>query len=91
MDVCHESFAKDWHDLGISYDLYNRTDDPYHKKFVKNIFKKYYEKGYLYEKEEEQLYCKHCNLYLAGRYVVGICPKCGAEVKRDECKKCLKR
>ena len=88
VDDCHERFSKDWNDLGISFDLYNRTDDNFHKTFVKDVFKKYYEKGYLYEKEEEQLYCDRCNLFLADRYIIGICPKCGADVKGDECEKC---
>lgn len=34
VDECHVSFAKDFEDFGISFDLYNRTDDEYHKKFV---------------------------------------------------------
>ena len=88
VDLCHESFSKDWKDLGISFDLYNRTDDLYHKRFVQNVFKKYYDNGYLYEKKEKQLYCEHCNLFLADRYIVGVCPKCGADVKGDECEKC---
>ncbi len=88
VDKCHEEFSKDWKDLGISFDLYNRTDDPYHKKFVQEQFKKYYEHGYLYEKEETQLYCEHCQLFLADRYIIGICPKCGANIKGDECEKC---
>lgn len=88
VDYCHENFTKDWESLGVSFDLYNRTDDPYHKDFVKEQFKKYYDFGYLYEKGEEQLYCDHCNLFLADRYIVGICPKCGADIKGDECEKC---
>ena len=88
VDFCHENFKKDFDDLGFSFDLYNRTDDPYHKDFVKKQFKKYYEFGYLYEKEEEQLYCENCKLFLADRYIVGICPKCGASIKGDECEKC---
>jgi len=88
VDDCHERFSKDWKDLGVSFDLYNRTDDPYHKEFVQEVFRKYYEKGYLYEKSEEQLYCEHCNLFLADRYIIGVCPKCGADVKGDECEKC---
>lgn len=87
-DLCHESFSKDWKDLGVSFDLYNRTDDLYHKRFVQNVFKKYYDNGYLYEKKEKQLYCEHCNLFLADRYIIGVCPKCGADVKGDECEKC---
>lgn len=88
VDICHENFSKDFKDLGFSFDLYNRTDDPYHKDFVKEQFKKYYDYGYLYEKVEEQLYCEHCNLFLADRYIIGICPKCGADIKGDECEKC---
>lgn len=88
VDICHKNFSKDFEDLGFSFDLYNRTDDPYHKEFVKEQFKKYYDYGYLYERTEEQLYCKHCNLFLADRYIIGICPKCGADIKGDECEKC---
>ena len=88
VDECHVSFSKDFMDFGISFDLYNRTDDSYHKDFVKSQFVKYYNNGYLEEKDEEQLYCEHCNLFLADRYIIGICPKCGAEIKGDECEKC---
>lgn len=88
VDECHTSFTKDFQDLGFSYDLFNRTDDVYHKDFVKEQFKKYYELGYLYEVKEEQLYCSHCELFLADRYIIGVCPKCGADVKGDECEKC---
>ena len=85
---CHEAFTKDWKDLGMSYDLFNRTDDDYHKEFVQEQFKKYDKNGLLYEKEEEQLYCENCNMFLADRYIIGTCPKCGNEIKGDECEKC---
>ena len=85
---CHKAFTKDWEDLGMSYDLFNRTDDDYHKEFVQAQFKKYDENGLLYEREEEQLYCENCNMFLADRYIIGICPKCGSEIKGDECEKC---
>lgn len=88
VDECHVKFTKDFKDFGISFDLYNRTDDPYHKEFVQEQFIKYYNNGYLKEQEEDQLYCDHCNLFLADRYIIGICPKCGAEIKGDECEKC---
>ena len=44
VDACHNSFSEDWKNIGLSYNLYNRTDDPFHKEFVQNLFKKYYEK-----------------------------------------------
>ena len=88
VDECHKNFLTDFKNLGISFDLYNRTDDPYHKFFVQEQFKKYYEYGYLYEKDEKQLFCNKCNLFLADRYLVGVCPKCGSSIKGDECEKC---
>ena len=88
VDECHVKFTKDFNDFGISFDLYNRTDDPYHKKFVQEQFIKYYNNGYLEEKDEEQLYCNHCNIFLIDRYIIGICPKCGSDIKGDECEKC---
>ena len=87
-DKCHQNFARDFKDIGISFDIYNRTDDTYHKEFVKEKFRKYYKSGYLYSKDEEQLYCNHCNLFLADRYINGVCPKCGNIIKGDECEKC---
>ena len=88
VDACHEAFTTDWKDLGVSYDLFNRTDDDFHKKFVQEQFKKYDANGLLYEKEEEQLYCDNCKMFLADRYILGTCPKCGADIKGDECEKC---
>ncbi len=85
---CHAAFTRDWKDLGMSYDLFNRTDDDYHKEFVQEQFKKYDKNGLLYEREEEQLYCENCKMFLADRYIIGICPKCGSEIKGDECEKC---
>lgn len=88
VDLCHENFKRDWENLGVSFDLYNRTDDECHKEFVKEQFKKYYDYGYLYEQTEQQLFCEHCNLFLADRYIIGVCPKCGSDIKGDECEKC---
>lgn len=88
VDACHAAFSKDWKDLGVSYDLFNRTDDDYHKEFVQEQFKKYEQNGLLYEKEEEQLFCENCNMFLADRYILGTCPKCGSDIKGDECEKC---
>ena len=87
-DKCHSSFSKDFKDIGIDFDIYSRTDEEYHKNFVRAKFEQYYQKGYLYPKDEEQLYCDNCNLFLADRYINGVCPKCGNLIKGDECEKC---
>ena len=89
VDECHEDFVRAWERIGLSFDLYNRTDDSYHKKIVQENFLKYYEKGLVYEKTEKQHYCASCELFLADRYVEGVCPKCGGSTRGDECDKCL--
>ena len=88
VDTYHAEILRAFNRLNFSYDLYNRTDDPYHKKIVQENFIKYYNKGLIYEKEEDGIYCDTCKLFLADRYIIGICPKCGSNIKEDICEKC---
>ncbi len=88
VDENHEKLKEAFNKLGFSFDLYNRTDDSYHKEIVRENFLKYYEKGYIYEKVDEQLYCECCDIFLADRYIIGNCPKCGKGTKGDECDEC---
>ena len=45
--------------------------------------------GYIEEKVTDQLYSPQDKRFLADRYVVGTCPKCGFDKARgDECQKC---
>ena len=45
--------------------------------------------GYIEEKVTDQLYSEQDQKFLADRYVVGTCPKCGfQEARGDECQKC---
>ena len=42
--------------------------------------------GLIHEHVNKQLFCPHCNMFLADRYVDGTCPKCGYEKARgDQC------
>jgi len=48
-----------------------------------------YEKGKLKEKETQQLYDPEHKMFLADRYVLGTCPKCGnTDARGDQCEKC---
>jgi len=78
-------FAK----LGISFDNYSRTTWKNHPETVVQYFKDLLANGYIEAKETEQLYSEKDSRFLADRYVVGQCPKCGFEAARgDECTKC---
>lgn len=87
-DVCekyHENFVKAFNGLNFSYDLYTLTDTPYHHEKVKEIIKKIYENGMIYEKIEPQAYCEKCGKFMADRELQIVCPVCGNLAKGDSC------
>ena len=91
-DICSfydNEFRQVFEKLQFSYDLFSKTDTEYHKEKVKEIFKKIYDNGYIYEKIEPQSFCEKCNKFLSDREVLITCPECGEESKGDQCDKCL--
>ncbi|MBU5228245.1 methionine--tRNA ligase [Clostridium senegalense] len=84
----HEEFKNCFKKLNFSYDYYSRTDDEFHKKQVQDIISLLHEKGLIYEKEVEQIYCENCNQFLPDRYVEGVCPKCNSIARGDQCDNC---
>ena len=81
----HELFVKSFEGLNFSYDLYTSTETDYHKEKVKEIVKKSYENGAIYEKVEPQAYCEHCQKFMADRELQIVCPNCGNITKGDTC------
>lgn len=84
----HEEFADCFRRLGFSYDLYTRTDDPFHHKVVQELFLKLLDRGYLYKKAVEQTFCTVCDQFLPDRYVEGRCPHCRSKARGDQCDAC---
>ena len=84
----HNEFVKTFELSEFSYDIYSKTDSDYHKKQVQKIFKRLYDNGYIYEKEEPQAFCENCNKFLQDREVEIICPQCKTVTRADECDKC---
>lgn len=86
----YDKIIKDsFKEFGISFDNYSRTSLPIHHKTASDFFKKLYEKGDFVEETTQQLYDEKANQFLADRYVVGTCPKCGSEgAYGDQCEKC---
>lgn len=81
----HEGFTKAFEKLNFSYDLYTKTHTEYHAEKVKEIIKKIYESGAIYEKIEPQAFCEKCNKFMADRELQITCPKCGNLTKCDSC------
>ena len=71
-----------WDLMNTSYDKFIRTTDDYHEKQVQKIFKKLYDKGDIYKRSYEGLYCTPCeSFWTESQLVDGKCPDCGREVK----------
>lgn len=84
----HNEFKYCFDKLGFTYDIYSRTDDLFHKQVVQEAFKTLLDRGYLYKKSIEQVYCEDCDQFLPDRYVEGSCPNCGEEARGDQCDSC---
>ncbi len=89
IDKYHNIIKKSFEDFGISFDNYSRTSVPIHHKTASDFFKKLYEQGDFIEEVSEQLYDEEAHQFLADRFVIGTCPKCGnTEAYGDQCEKC---
>lgn len=89
VDRYHELMKQTFTELGISYDNYSRTTAPIHIKTAQEFFLNLYEDGKFIEEETEQYFDEKANEFLADRYIVGTCPKCGnTNAYGDQCEKC---
>ncbi len=89
IDKYHNIIKKSFETFGISFDNYSRTSADIHHKTASDFFKKLYEQGDFIEEVTEQLYDEEAQQFLADRFVVGTCPKCGhEEAYGDQCENC---
>ncbi|WP_299014722.1 methionine--tRNA ligase [uncultured Polaribacter sp.] len=89
IDKYHTIIKKSFTDFGISFDNYSRTSAPIHHETASDFFTKMYNDGEFVEEVSEQLYDAEANQFLADRFVVGTCPKCGFEESYgDQCESC---
>ena len=89
VDRYHSIIKKSFEGFGINFDIYSRTSSRTHSEVASEFFRKMYDEGKFIEKESEQYFDTEANTFLADRYIVGICPKCGNEgAYGDQCEKC---
>lgn len=87
----HNEFLDTWKRLGITFDLFTKTETQNHTQVVQDIFLKLLEKGYIFKESVPQPYCPKCQRFLPDRYVEGTCPHCGDTGARgDQCDRCGK-
>ncbi len=89
IDKYHGIIKKSFVDFGISFDNYSRTSAQIHHETAGDFFKTLYEQGDFLEEETAQLYDEEAQQFLADRFVIGTCPKCGyEEAYGDQCENC---
>jgi len=89
IDKYDRIIRKSFIDFGISFDNYSRTSSKIHHDTASEFFRKLYDNGDFIEEVTEQLYDAKADQFLADRFVVGTCPKCGnEEAYGDQCEKC---
>ena len=76
-------------DFNLSFDLYGRTHTKLHEKLIHELFERLDSMGMVYEKSSMQPYSINEKKFLADRYVIGTCPRCGYDgAYGNECDKC---
>ena len=89
IDKYHGIIKKSFVDFGISFDNYSRTSSKIHHETATEFFTKMYQEGEFIEEVSAQLYDAEADQFLADRFVVGTCPKCGFEESYgDQCEQC---
>ncbi|MEJ6675341.1 MAG: methionine--tRNA ligase [Polaribacter sp.] len=89
IDKYHGIIKRSFTDFGISFDNYSRTSSKIHHETASEFFTKLYDNGDFIEETSAQLYDAEANQFLADRFVVGTCPKCGFEESYgDQCENC---
>jgi len=89
VDLFHEINRSFFKKLSFSFDHYSRTTWPGHFPTTQEFYLALDKKGLIEEKTENHLYSEEEGRFLADRYIVGTCPKCGYEAARgDECQQC---
>lgn len=89
IDKYHAIIKRSFLDFGITFDNYSRTSAAIHHKTASEFFVKLYEQGDFIEETTAQLYDEEAQQFLADRFVIGTCPKCGnEEAYGDQCENC---
>ena len=89
VDRYHNIIKDSFTALGINFDIFGRTSSRVHGKNASDFFLKLYRDGKFITRESEQYYDPEAKTFLADRYIVGTCPKCGHEgAYGDQCEHC---
>ena len=89
IEVMREEHLEDFRGFSVEHDNYYSTHSDENRHYSELIYERLEKKGLIFTEEVEQLYDPEKDLFLADRFVIGECPRCGEPGQYgDNCEKC---
>ncbi len=89
VDRYHAIIKHSFEQFGMSMDIYSRTTSAVHRETASDFFRTLYDRGEFIEHTSKHYFDPEAGIFLADRYIVGKCPRCGAEgAYGDQCERC---
>ena len=90
VDRYHALIKKSFEGLGMSFDIYSRTSSKTHARDGVGLFPETLRRRQVHRKDDQcSITTRRRRPFLADRYIVGTCPKCGNDrAYGDQCEKC---
>lgn len=89
IDRYHPMIRDSFAEFGISFDNYSRTSREIHTETSQDFFRRLSRRREFVLRREEHLYDPDAKVFLADRFVHGLCPKCDYEdAYGDQCEQC---
>jgi len=89
VDKYHAMLKDTFEKIGVSFDIYHRTSEKLHHETSQDFFRTLLANDQFEEKESDQYYDETARQFLADRYIIGTCPKCGnPDAYGDQCERC---
>lgn len=84
-----QEHVRDFAEFSVSFDHYGSTHSEYNRAVCNEVWAALKARGAIQRRNVEQLYDPEAQIFLADRFVIGDCPKCGAQNQYgDSCDKC---
>lgn len=89
VEQARQEHIKDFTAFGIHFDAYHSTHSEENRRLTEEIFERNLEAGHITFDNVKLFYCEKDKMFLPDRFVMGTCPKCGAEDQYgDHCEIC---